>query len=194
MICAVAALTLATVFVACSKDKDEPDKGSEISFSHDGHQYLIIKEKKSWADAAAYAVERDGYLVEINSAAEQTAVYAAITKNVSASYTTVDDGGGVAYVWIGGTDQATEGSWLWNGENKSGTNLTKFWQGKNNGTGTGYNNWGAGEPDDFNNSQDYAAIGLAAWPQGNGSLGSAGQWNDINGNNKLFFVVEIEGD
>ncbi|MDR2562941.1 MAG: hypothetical protein LBC98_03250 [Prevotellaceae bacterium] len=196
MLYAVAVLALTVNFAACKKDK--PNEGNDGSFEHGGHKYLIVKEKKTWTNAAADAVNRGGYLAEIGSAAEQTAVYAAIVKNVSSTYTQAPDGGGVAYVWIGATDKDQEGSWFWNGANGSSTNL--FWQ---TGAGAGnsaYSNWGAGEPDNFTddevspNGQDYAAIGLEAWPKGNGSLGSAGQWNDISGSNLLYYVVEIEAE
>lgn len=45
------------------------------TFTYEGHTYEIIKSLKSWADAAACAVERGGYLVEISSQAEQDTVY-----------------------------------------------------------------------------------------------------------------------
>ena len=41
------------------------------------------------------------------------------------------------------------------------------------------------EPDDFNNSQDALAMSVDGWP-----LGSAGEWNDLDENNTLYFVVE----
>ena len=193
---AVAALALTLNFAAC--DKDKPDEGNEASFEYGGHKYLIVKEKKTWTSAAADAVNRGGFLAEIGSEAEQAAVYAAIVKNVSSAYTQAPDGGGVAYVWIGGTDQNQEGTWQWNGANKSSGNFPTFWQSGNSVTGSVYNNWGAGEPDNFTessiapNGQDYAAIGLEAWPKGSGALGAAGQWNDVNGGNQLYYVVEIE--
>lgn len=59
--------------------------------------------------------------------------------------------------------------------------------------------WGSGElgvePDDFGGKQDHLAMGLEGWPVGYPGVGhgEAGQWNDLNGSNKLFFVVEFEG-
>ena len=54
-----------------------------------------------------------------------------------------------------------------------------------------YHNWGnlqsvQNEPDDYQGQQDALAISIDGWP-----LGTAGQWNDINENNNLFFVVEF---
>jgi hypothetical protein len=148
---------------------------------HGGHSYLIVKEKRTWQAAVADAQSRGGYLVEIGNAAEQTAVYNAVKAAVSATYTQAPDGGGVAYVWLGGHDSGSEGTWIWN-----------------SGTSFGYTNWGAREPDNYTdnsvspNGQDYAALGLEAWPKGNGSYGKAGQWNDIAGTNQLYYVVEFD--
>ena len=49
------------------------------SFNYNGHNYLVVKEKKSWMDAAACAVARKGYLAEINDAAENAAIFNALT-------------------------------------------------------------------------------------------------------------------
>ena len=90
-------------------------------------------------------------------------------------------GGGIAYVWIGATDQQTEGTWLWDGNNdNTGGN---FWIGQGtNGSGNGaavggaFFYWGGtstgtpNEPDDYANAQDHAAIGLAGWPSGTNLL------------------------
>jgi hypothetical protein len=173
------------------------------TFTWSGKTYEVVKEMKTWSAAAACAVERGGYLVEINDQNEQNAVYDAITKGagVSPTYTVVQQGGGIAYVWIGATDQLKEGEWLWDGNNDAmGTN---FWNGQGkNGTGNGsavsnaYHNWGGkskgipNEPDNFNLSQHHGAIGLANWPSGSGSLGSAAEWNDIPGTSLLYFVIE----
>ena len=173
------------------------------TFTYAGKTYEVIKEKKTWSAAAACAVERGGYLVEINDQAEQNAVYDAIVNGagVQPNYTSVPMGGGIAYVWIGATDQQTEGTWVWDGNNDN--TGTSFWTGQGaNGSGNGasvggaYFNWGGtstgtpNEPDDYANAQDHAAIGLAGWPSGSSLLGSAGEWNDIPGASSLYFVVE----
>lgn len=171
-------------------------------FSFNGKNYEVVRELKSWTDAAACAVERGGYLVEINDDNEQAAVYTAILNaGVSPTYTSVVMGGGIAYVWIGATDQLTEGTWIWDGNNDNvGVN---FWTGQGlAGLGNGvsvngnYYNWGgkstgfAKEPDNFRSEQHHAAIGLAGWPSGSTILGSAGEWNDINGSNLLYYIIE----
>ena len=45
------------------------------TFEYNGHTYEMVKENKTWANAAACAVERGGYLVEITDAAEQDSIF-----------------------------------------------------------------------------------------------------------------------
>jgi hypothetical protein len=175
------------------------------TFEHRGQSYEVIKEMKSWTDAAAHAVTAGGYLAQINDASEQTAIMNAIQNaGISTNYTSVSDGGGIAYLWIGATDKISEGSWIWDGTNKgSGDN---FWNGQGDaGAGGGtavagaYINWGGSsqgspkEPDDFFNNQDAAAIALEGWPKGTTLLGIRGEWNDIDISNLLYFVIEYDG-
>ncbi|MFH1160826.1 MAG: T9SS type A sorting domain-containing protein [bacterium] len=175
------------------------------SFTYNGKTYEVVKEMKNWVNAAACAVERGGYLIEIGDQGEQAAVYDAIINGagVSPNYTVVPDGGGIAYVWIGATDKEIEGTWLWDGDN-SGTGVN-FWNGQGVAGGGGgsavggaYINWGGmstgvpNEPDNFGSGQDAAAIALAGWPSGTTLLGIAGEWNDISLSNAIYFVIEID--
>lgn len=174
-------------------------------FTYNAKNYEVVKELKNWTDAAACAVERGGYLAQIGSLDEQNAIYNAIISGagVSTTYTTVMDGGGIAYVWIGATDKFSEGNWNWDGNNDNSGIL--FWTGQgaagaNNGSAVigAYINWGGTstgiikEPDDYNSNQDAAAIALNGWPGGSGSLGIAGEWNDIALTNNLYFVIEYD--
>jgi len=157
----------------------------------------VIKEAKTWTAAAACAVQRGGFLVQINDQAEQTAVYNGIlSASIASNYGPVADGGGASYIWTGGTDNAVEGTWRWDGDNNSSGTI--FWTGQGAaGAGGGtvavgqFVNWGGKststiqEPDDFNSNQDAAAIALGAWP-----YGIAGEWNDISSTNAIFYVVE----
>ena len=170
---------------------------NSVIFNYNGHSYKLIKELKSWANAATCAVSDGGYLVEIADAAEQTAVYNGIVvSGISTSYYAVSDGGGSSYVWIGATDKNVEGTWLWDGNNDNGG--TNFWNGQGQaGVGTGsvvgtnYINFGGkstgtiNEPDDYNSNQDCAGICLSSWP-----YGIAGEWNDIAATNTLYYVIE----
>ncbi len=184
-------------FFSCDADH------GNYSFTYNGKKYEIVKDRKTWADAAAYAVKRGAHLAEIKDSGEQNAVYMAFIRetDVSPEYTEVKDGGGIGYFWIGATDKNKEGVWIWDGKNAGGG--TVFWLGQGaNGKGDGmvvnnaYTNWGgsfnhkANEPDNYAGKQHAAAIGLADWPKGQGNLGHAGEWNDIDENNRLYFVIE----
>ncbi len=198
------ALLIASVFYVQSYSQCA-DSLSIYGFIYNNTYYEVVKELKNWQDAADCAVERGGYLVEINDLNEQIAVYDAIINGagVSPTYTSVANGGGIAYVWIGATDQAAEGVWLWDG-NSDGIGI-HFWSGQgDNGAGDGvsegssYFNWGGTstgtpkEPDNYGTGQHHAAIGLAGWPSGTTMLGVAGEWNDIVGTSLLYFIIEIE--
>lgn len=172
------------------------------SFSYGGHSYEVVKELKSWTDAAACAVERGGYLVSINSVAENNYIMGQLTlttaANISSNYHPVTDGGGASYIWTGGTDKNTEGVWLWDGDNNDvGTNFYtgQGTAGSGNGVSVGgaYINWGCSslcEPDNYFYLHDQDALGLAmgSWP-----YGLAGQWNDIDMFNTLYFIIEKDG-
>ena len=174
------------------------------SFTYSEKSYEIIKELKTWEEASQCAVERGGYLVHIDSLGEQTAIYDAIlASGISSTYTSVSNGGGIAYIWIGATDKNTEGTWLWDGNND--TSGENFWNGQGaNGTGDGtaasgeYVNWGGTskgpcqEPDDYSNNQDAAAIALAGWPSSTTNLGIAGEWNDIIVTSSIYYIVEYD--
>ncbi len=176
---------------------------SSYFFEYNGKQYEIVKSLKTWEDAAADAVSKGGYLVEINDLEEQGAIYDEIINGagIATDYVTVNNGGGIAYVWIGATDKATEGTWLWDGNNDAAG--IDFWTGEGgNGSGGGqavneqYNNWGGtsvgtpNEPDDYGAGQDAGAIALAGWPAGTTMLGVASEWNDITNVAELYYVIE----
>jgi hypothetical protein len=164
------------------------------SFVYDGKTYEVVKEAKSWVNAAACAVERGGFLTEINNQAEQDAVFAELQNaNITLANTVASNGGGASYVWIGGNDLDVdgvthEGIWIWDGNN-DGVG-SQFWQGDTNGNPVDglYSNWG-NEPDNAG-GQDGLSIALTQWPIGSGSLGSAGQWNDLIVTDPLYYVIE----
>lgn len=160
---------------------------SIVSFSSDGTNYEIVLNNLSWTEAAVFAVSRGGSLARINDAEEQAALFGALSDaEINTDNTEAPDGGGAAYVWIGGSDLVTEGHWIWDGDNDQMGD--QFWQGLADGSAVGdlYSNWGT-EPDDFGDGQDALGLALTDWP-----FGLAGQWNDIDHTNELYFVIELD--
>lgn len=161
------------------------DASNIYTFTYDGKTYELVRENKSWVNAAACAVERGGYLSEINDANEQNVIFAELQNaSIVNDNTIASDGGNRPYVWIGGNDLATEGSWVWDGNNDN--TATDFWLGDASGSPVNglYNNWG-NEPDNFGAGQDALGLALTDWP-----LGVAGQWNDVEADNALYFLIE----
>jgi len=176
------------------------DDANIYTFSYDGNDYQVVKENQTWEDAAACAVIKGGSLVRIDSAAEQAVIFSALSNDagIVLSETDSPDGGGASYVWIGANDMASEGVWIWDGDNDGVGE--QFWQGNASGSPIGglYNNWGT-EPDNYHTHQHAAAIALTQWPLGSGSLGAAGQWNDVYTEsgayapNELYYLIEYVG-
>lgn len=170
-------------------------------FFYKNTKYELVTEYLNWKDAAKYALNKDAKLVEIDSQEEQDTIFKAILAfGLSKTYRPIMDGGGTSYVWIGANDIAEEGNWIWDGKN-SGTGKL-FWKGSaSNGQviNNQFVNWGGksknkfNEPDNFNSNQNAAAMALTKWPNGAPfELGKEGEWNDINENNQIYFVIEYD--
>lgn len=158
-----------------------------FAFTYGGKNYEIIKENKTWMEAAACAVTRGGYLAEVNNAAENEAIFNQLAlAGVNPDDTEASDGFS-SYIWLGGNDISSEGNWIWDGDGDAAG--IPFWQGTANGTPINdrYNNWG-NEPDNFGGGVGQDGLGMAVESFPNGE---AGEWNDVNHNNALFFVVEF---
>ena len=164
---------------------------ADFAFSHNGNEYQVITSAKPWDSAVADARTKlvDGascYLARIDDSAENNAIFSQLSSNIPASdfsSTVAPDGGGGAYVWLGGNDISSEGDWKWE------DNGAQFWQGDVTGGPVGglYNNWGD-EPDNFGGAQNALGISLNGWP-----LGDAGEWNDVDQNNSLYYIIECDG-
>lgn len=156
------------------------------TFTYNNKAYEVIKENKTWTEAAACAQSRGGYLAEINTAEEQQAVFAGVMNAGIAPPDTAEANGFGFYVWLGGNDITTEGLWALNGNNDD--QAVFFWQGTATGSplGNRYNNWG-NEPDNWGEGTGQDALGMAII---NFPNGEAGEWNDLGEANELFFVVE----
>lgn len=163
-------------------------------FYYNGHTYEIEQAALNWtaADANATALTWDdkgsmgvtvaAHLAIIESAGENAAILSNIRSAVPAGTTSAPDGGGADYLWLGASDVAAEGTWLW-------SDATPV-------LAPSYTNWGSGllgtEPDNFLGDQDYMAFAKSVWPTG-GGIGVAGQWNDLTGTNLLWSIIEWDG-
>jgi hypothetical protein len=164
-----------------------------------------------WDQAAGCAQEAGGYLVHIDDATEQAGIEGILglsgTPLLDPGATTAGaDGFNRGFIWIGATDAGEEGSWRWNGDNDDATPNKELgdgqgWLGGDNWTTAveAYANWGGtalgyatpNEPDNFPGVQNAAALALEPWPV-YGSYGVAGEWNDLNADNTLYFLVEFD--
>lgn len=169
---------------------------ADLDFTIEGRPYRLVTTERTFAGAEADAISKGGHLVHIDSQAENDAIFAAISAAVPTN-STASDGGGAVYVWIGGTE-TSEGSYAW-----VDSTPIPFWTGGKTGSAPAgqYANWGRGtvsssgpEPDNFNSTQNRAAMAITAWPSsGATKIGQPGQWNDIRDNNTLVYVIEFDG-
>jgi hypothetical protein len=113
-----------------------------------GHGYYLLTES-TWQAAEAEAGTLGGHLVTINDAAEQAWVFSTF-----GSY-----GGNHRSLWIGLSDAASEGTFVW----ASGEAVT-------------FTYWLPGQPDSNTIGEDYVHM----LRTGNGFSVSPGYWNDLN--------------
>lgn len=173
-----------------------------VEFTYYGKTYEVIKERKTWEDAANCAVERGGYLVHIDSEEENEAVLSGIldTAGVPSDYWPTS-GSFKAYVHIGATDKQQEDYWIWDGNNDG--EGEQFWLGEGNrGDVPGsvvndlYNNWGGtGNTPEEPNGYTLNHVGGMILEHRDFAMGGSmipGQWSDIRASNELYFVIEYD--
>jgi VCBS repeat-containing protein len=140
------------------------------------NEYSYVSGFFTRAQAEANADTAGGYLATVTSAEEQQLLF-----NLMTDGTQQNTGG-----WLGGSDAASEGTWIWTGGAEAGT---VFWNGLSDGSAPAgqYENWADGEPNEFwlnlnppvNLDEDY----LHMWP--------SGEWNDIYATARFGYFVEI---
>ena len=169
---------------------------AESIFEFGGHTYKIITQPATWEDASTAAAgmhlgEQQGYLARVDSAQENTAILEAAMAHLTDAQlaaSLAEDGSETPFIWLGGSDSLREGQWVWS------NNGDQFWEGDFNGSNVGgrFTNWGV-QPDNLTGGENALSMGLGDWPEPFYDLGSAGQWNDLDGNTALAFVVEFNG-
>ena len=170
---------------------------ADFQFIFNDHTYQVITTSSSWEAASAAARSKtvngvQGYLAHIDNLQENTAIFDQLMANISSNdfgnTSAGSEGGGAAYVWIGANDISTEGKWVWVDDG------TQFWQGGTDGSSVDgrFSNWPRGfEPDNWR-EQDAAGITLTGFPLDIPPWGAPGQWNDVDINNNLYYVVEFD--
>ena len=168
---------------------------ADMIFEHGGHTYKLVENPATWHDASAIAERmtlggKSGYLARIDSARENEAILSAVVGRLTEEQlkgSVPNDDSGAAFIWLGGTDAASEGKWVWS------NNGDQFWSGDFNGSPVGglFSNWGV-QPDDATGEEDALAMGLADWPDPFYDLGESGQWNDLDPTNALLYVIEFD--
>ena len=117
---------------------------------YDGHWFKYYDELKTWAEAKAACEAMGGHLATSTSAEKNNFL--------------VKISGG-AQVWLGATDEETEGTWKWvTGED---------WD---------YTNWNTGEPNNSGGAEHYLQM----------SFGSSGKWNDLSATSRLGYICECD--
>ncbi len=135
---------------------------NSLYFPGTGHYYEFITQPGvRWSQGNTSANQRtfyglQGYLATITTAEEN----AFLAQKIS----------GVG--WIGASDEAQEGEWLW----VTGPEADqKFWTGGKNGSKVGgmYSNWNRGEPNNYGSGEPYGHMIYDT------SIGARGSWNDL---------------
>jgi hypothetical protein len=111
---------------------------------------LVSASTANWATAEAACVSNGGTLVTFSDSTISAAVYSAYSASIP--------------FWIGFTDAATEGTWLWV-----------------DGTPTSYTNWYSTEPDN---------TGPSGGPANCGIVNTGGQWYDRSCNDANRYVCQ----
>ncbi|MBN1656332.1 MAG: C-type lectin domain-containing protein [Deltaproteobacteria bacterium] len=145
-----------------------PPHGCEVRV-HDNHAYLFCTDGLTVTEAREYCAEAGTgmELVRIDDDDED----AFVADNLSVSS------------WIGATDSADEGQWLWmDGD-------TLFWEGESSGSGGAavdwlYANWEHTQPDADSSLDDCAIYALSG-------SGSPVGWDDRNCDSQYGFVCEV---
>lgn len=149
-----------TIILGPDTVKAAPTGAGWVFNSDNGHYYRFVSSDGiTWNDAANAATAIGAYLATITSASENSFVASHVTQGTD---------------WIGGTDAAQEGTWIWATGPEAGT----IFYVNSPQSFPGYSNWSAGEP---NNASHVSTGGLGG--ENYLQIFSNGFWNDEQGPN-----------
>jgi hypothetical protein len=129
---------------------------TEQAVSYNGGDYLFVTTPKTWNEARAACLMQGYDLVTINDSAEESFLQ------------TQESARGMRNVWIGYTDQNSEGLWSWSNGSSS------------------FTNWYPGQPDDYLGAEDCTADRYTNPGQNIYSE----QWNDFRCDSSNSFICE----
>ncbi|XP_060562389.1 perlucin-like protein [Ruditapes philippinarum] len=122
---------------------------------YQGHCYHIgYGTFLTFSEARTYCDDRGAYLVRFDNIVENNFL-ADILRKTKAEHT-----------WMGLTDQHHEGIWKWFDTNEHAT----------------FSDWGAGEPNNYNNAEDCVHFDVS----------SNYKWNDVSCGSKMLPLCKIE--
>lgn|GEM_PF-890985 len=156
-----------------------------------GTTYGLFLEPSTWPEASTSAQTYGAHLVKVDTTDENVQIFSSLNDFFRINESLLDQSraltaGNAAHLWMGGSDQVVEGQWRWSFDNSPISTVRSEW---------GRGSLGV-EPNNANGNQHYLALGLENWPRGfdtGRGLGSAGQWNDLDAEQKLFFLAEKSG-
>lgn len=126
----------------CTKGvTDEVCPSDCVGRSYGSHGYMFCLLDGNRAEANVRCNQSSLYLLEINSAEENSWVRRTATDL------------GIGSLWLGGSDVVEEGEWRW-------VSMTQFWQGAATGAPVAgrYSNWTTGQPNNNGGSQNCARM------------------------------------
>lgn len=181
-------VTIRTTSATCYPEQRQVSfiAGAKYYNPLNGHFYQLSATTSNWATGYTNANNssyfgRQGYMVTITSAAENSFVSKILASD---SWIGAADDYGYINTATGTTtfanQSASEGHWYWVTGPEKGTNFTN---GNNSPVATSgnYNSWAGGEPNNAG-SEHFGEIYVAS-----------GTWNDLNGSQGYYTVVEYGG-
>jgi hypothetical protein len=127
---------------------------------YEGRTYYLSKQKVNWVSAKQMCIAYGGHLVTITSSKENRAIVNAL-KAYELDH----------QIWIGYTDEKTEGKWEWITGEKSA-----------------FKNWQLGEPNNFEQKEDHVILTTRL----SQFVKVKYRWYDWGGEDLMYFILEME--